>query len=209
MFQIEGIAPEAGALDEAAVARVTAPNSPAFGDLQTLLQLLADPAAFRARLDQLIAATVKADEAKAAMVRQHAVSTARENEIEAQQKQLADRFVMVQQAEARNRQTQSELLAIADRIRRAEDQLKLEVLRYAGITVNEALQQLPDFDALAQMTLGTRNDAHLDGNQTTTLRDQPSGETESVEHASPSTLRRSVPSRRSTRADKRGVFLPT
>jgi hypothetical protein len=203
MFQIEGTASEAKTLDEAAVARVTAPNSPAFGDVQTLLRLLADQATFQARLDQLIAATVKANEAKAAMVRQQAANTARENEFEIRQKQLADRFVMVQQAEARNRQMQLDLLAIAERIKRAEDVLKREVTRYAGITVNEALQQLPDFNALSQMVLGTRNDAHYDGNDALTKRDEASGESELVPDAPAyATIRRQRASR-PVQADRR------
>jgi hypothetical protein len=201
MFQVDGYTAPATELDEAQVQRVTAPNSPAFADFLLMLSLLKDPNGFQAKLDQLIAATVKANEARTVMIRQQSANTARENEFEAWQKQLAERFMAVQQAEAQASERQSRLLAIAADIRRTTDQFKREALKYGGyVDINEKLSGLPDWPALAQMVLGERNDMHFDGNQGSAREQDDPAETLPLEGRVPgSSITQSVSRKRPRR----------
>jgi hypothetical protein len=200
MFQAPGLTVPLD-LDEAQVARITAPSSPTFDDVLLMLKLVRDPDAFQAKLDQLMAATVKADEAKRAMIRQQQANVARENEFEHWQKKLAERMLAVTSAEAVVAEKQQGLHAILAKITNAENVLKRELLRYAGISVNEALQQLPSFAALAQMVLGERNDAHFDNNQGSP-RDQVEGETLPLEGRVPgSQITQSVSHKRQRRGN--------
>ena len=176
-----------------------APASSAFADLMALLRLIGDDKVYQKRLDALMAATIKASDAKAAAAKQEAALAQkkteqeaafakREAEISATAEEWADR-----KADVDNRQER--LYRIQDNIVEQERQFKREILRYAGVTMNESMQDLPSWSQLARDVLGIR-DVHYD-NDTTTER----GEVERLPDAPMvATIRRNKPPRPS-RAD--------
>lgn len=144
-----------------------APAFSAFEDLMALIKLAGDPKGFQRNLDALMAATIKATEAKAAAAKQEASLAARkaeqdaafakrEAEISATAEAWADRKADVDDKHER-------LSSIHYNIVTTINQFKREILRYAGVTRNESMQDLPDWSQMAAEVLGI-SDVHFDGN---------------------------------------------
>jgi len=173
-----------------------APVDDAFGNLMALIKLAADPKAFQVRLDALMAATVKANEAKVGAERAKSAQAARDAELDKREEAIASVEVETGLRRAEVNGRQERLHEILADIRKQGDQFRREILRYAGLGehFNERLQSLPDWNALASIALG-QPDPQMSGDHQP-LRDEASGEVESVEHApAMATIRRSKPLR--------------
>jgi hypothetical protein len=133
----------------------TPPASSAFEDLTVLLRLIGDDKRYQKRLDALMAADVKANEAKvgaeraqaalaAAKAEHDAACAERQAEAEAVYKHAAERLADADAKEAR-------LQAIAKDIREDENRFKRELMRFGGLdhNHNDRLQSLPSYGALA------------------------------------------------------------
>jgi hypothetical protein len=188
--------------DETTPAPAAAPASSAFEDLVTLMRLLDNPKDFQAKLDQLTAATVKANEAKAAAAKQEASLAARKAELDRQRGEIAEMEVALAARKARVDDQQARLHEIGADIKTQGNRFKREILRYAHVAehFNERLQDLPDWDALARIALD-RSDVHY-GNDAVTVRDEPGDNEVPANLVAGSTLTRRGPRPpRPTRAD--------
>jgi hypothetical protein len=150
-----------------------------FADAMALIKLAQNPAALQAGLDALMAAGVKANESKAAAARAEAKLEAAKAEIAALQSELDKREADLEAVEKR---WQARMAACDGRERRlSEDgqrrwlleriehakgngeRIRRRVVHLSGIrpNLNEALQSLPDWDAIIAEILPA-GDPHFD-----------------------------------------------
>ena len=136
-----------------------------FARLSDLLRLIIDSKGCQLRLDQLTAATVKADEARAGAERaQASLAEARDE----QAAELAKRHDEVSQYHATvlamERDANAKLSRINEifaEMRRLDERLRRSVMNYAGWLHIDSLQALPSWSDLDYGVLGKPRDAHL------------------------------------------------
>jgi hypothetical protein len=176
-----------------------APASAAFEDALALIKLAADPKAYQKQLDGLMAATVKASEAKAAAARQEAslaVKEAAQNAAFAKREGELDAYHgSLLKRESETKQTRQTIFGALAEMQRLDAQMRRAVMGYGGLLegFNERLQELPSWEALGNL-LG-RSDVHFDESAQPD-RGEASGETERLPDAPMmATIRRSKPPR--------------
>jgi hypothetical protein len=184
-----------------------APASSAFEDLTALLRLIGDDKTYQKRLDQFMAASTRAREEAAGAERAQAALAQRVAEIDKREAKIAEAEVDLH---TRKRQVEGQHAKLFDHARHLDevaDQIKLRLLRYAGVlgNFNPKLQSIPDWAAVDR-ELAMPRDVHMDGNDTTTERGEATI-TEAVPNAmAGATITRSRPSTAAERKSlRRGV----
>jgi hypothetical protein len=178
-------------------------ETPTLNDLQKLAavcQFFLDPKARAKQIEELSAMMIAADARIEAARDAEAKLALRVAELDRREAKVGDIEIETAARKDRVLDQQARLHDIAADIKTQGDRFKREKLRYAGAAehFNERLQDLPDWDALAQMVLG-QPDAHYDDDSVMAV-------TEGVPGAAGSTLTRSNRPPRPTRADMvRGV----
>jgi hypothetical protein len=135
-------------------------------DLLALLRLVADPATAKARLAELQAATDAAKAREEAALEQETSCNGWIKKLEARENSILDQELALHQEKQRLEATRIQLLEFGRQLRETEDQIKVRVLRYAGIleNFNPTLQSLPDWPAIEAAVFGRPQDAHVDAN---------------------------------------------
>jgi hypothetical protein len=135
-------------------------------DLLALLRLVADPATAKARLAELQAATAAAKAREVAALEQETSCNGWIKKLEARENSVRDQELAVHQEKQRLEASRVQLVDFARQLRETEDQIKVRVLRYAGILehFNPTLQSLPDWPAIEAAVFGRPADAHIDAN---------------------------------------------
>jgi hypothetical protein len=135
-------------------------------DLLALLRLVADPATAKARLAALQAATDAAKAREEAALEAEISANAVIASHDKREKELRDQELAAHVERQRLEASRVQLVDFARQLRETEDQIKVRVLRYAGILehFNPTLQSLPDWPAIEAAVFGRPADAHIDAN---------------------------------------------